>query len=299
MKPTVSVLLPVYNAERYVESAVRSILTQTFRDFELIIINDGSTDGSKAILEKLAAEDSRIVLISRPNTGYVVALNEAISRSRGLLLARMDSDDISLPTRFEKQVQHLSQNPRCVLVGTDVITMDSDGALIGRMPDIDFSHNAIDRALLRRGWPIVHPAVMMRADAVKKIGAYNTHFCPNEDHDLFLRLAEVGELANLPEVLFQYRKHSASVSATSNQRMTEMVTRIIVTACRRRGIPVPAEVNQLAKPIEAHEQEVSWAWQAMKNKHIQTARKYAFSTLRRRPLSIEAWRLTYCAVRGY
>src|SRR5206468_3092321 len=114
------------------------------------------------------------------------------------------ADDISLPTRFERQVAYLREHTDCVLVGTNVITMDSDGAMIGLMPDTAFGHEKIDQALLRRGWPIVHPAVMMRASAIRDVGAYKVEYCPNEDHDLFLRLAEAGRVDNLSEVLVHY-----------------------------------------------------------------------------------------------
>src|ERR1700761_204383 len=130
MAPLVSVLMPVFNAQRYVAAAVNSILDQTLGDFELIIVDDGSTDQSTAILRRLAGRDGRIRLISRPNTGYVVALNEALDAARGEFLARMDADDVSLPQRFEKQVQFLQENPDFVLVGTHVTTMDADGAMI-------------------------------------------------------------------------------------------------------------------------------------------------------------------------
>lgn len=300
MDPVVSVLLPVYNAQRYVPAAVESILAQTLVDFELIVVDDGSTDRSNAILRKFAAADPRVKLISRPNTGYVVALNEALSCARGEFIARMDADDISLPARFERQVAYLREHPDCVLVGTHVVTMDGDGSLIGVMPDIAFGHDRIDQALLRRGWPIVHPAVMMRASALRDVGAYKVEYCPNEDHDLFLRLAEAGKVENLPEVLIHYRKHAHSVSALNNDRMTGMVGKIIVEACRRRGIPVPPEVAEgpTKPPLRTVDVQRVWAWQAMKNKNISTARKYALATLVRRPLSIESWRLTFCAVRG-
>jgi hypothetical protein len=169
------------------------------------------------------------------------------------------------------------------------------------MPDITFGHDRIDRALLQRGWPIVHPTVMMRASAVREVGGYNVEYCPNEDHDLFLRLAEAGQVENLPEVLVYYRKHVESVSAMNNDRMTQMVGRVIVEACRRRAITIPPEVAQanLRPPMRMVDVQRVWAWQAMKNKNIGTARKYALATLWRRPLSIESWRLTYCAVRGW
>ena len=116
----------MYNVARYVRAAVSSIISQTFTDFELIIIDDGSTDGSLTILKEMAAGDARIRLISRANTGYVVALNEGLALARGEFIARMDADDISLPARFDKQVAYLRHNPDCVLLGSSVMHMDAD-----------------------------------------------------------------------------------------------------------------------------------------------------------------------------
>ena len=301
MKPFVSVLLPVYNAARYLRAAVSSILSQSFNDFELIIINDGSTDQSLQILQELAAKDARIKVISRANTGYVVALNEALALAQGEFIARMDADDISLPARFDKQIAYLENNPDCVLVGSSVMLMDVDGSIIGPMADITFGHENIDQALLHRGWPIVHPAVMMRACAVRAAGGYIVDYCPNEDHALFLKLAEMGRLENLSEPLLYYRKHDESVSARNSGRIPQLVSKIIIEACWRRGIPVPREIThpQSKLPATIVDVERSWAWKAMKNNNIATARKYALSSLRRRPLSLDSWRLTYCAVRGY
>ncbi len=299
--PIISVLMPVYNAQRYVAAAVESILSQTFENFELIIVDDGSTDRSEIILQEYAAKDPRIHLISRPNTGLVAALNEALACARGEFIARMDADDISMPQRFEKQIAYMKAHPECVLVGTHVVTMDSDGALIGAMPDIAFGHDRIDQNLLRCGWPIAHPAVMMRASALRDVGGYRVECWPNEDHDLFLRLAENGKIENLPEVLIHYRKHASSISAMNNDRMSNLVSQIVIEACRRRGIAVPPEVghSKISPPLQTVDVQRLWAWQAMKNKNIGTARKYALAALVRRPLSIDSWRLTFCAVRGH
>jgi glycosyltransferase involved in cell wall biosynthesis len=299
MNPSVTVLLPAYNAESYIESAVQSVLNQTFKDFEFIIVNDGSTDGTLQILQRLAAKDPRIVLLSRPNTGYVLALNEGLAKARGEFIARMDADDLCLPTRLEKQVAYFRASPACVLLGTNVVQMDQSGMVIGPMLDIALGHAAIDAALLRRGWPIVHPSVMMRTSAVRAVGGYLVELCPNEDHDLFLKLGEVGQLENLPEVLLQYRKHDASESAKKIDITMVQVTRIIIDACRRRGIPVPPEAHPQSRSL-SNKAEIQrhWAWQAIKNKNLATARKYALATLWRRPLSVDSWRLTFCAVRG-
>jgi len=299
MTPAVSVLMPVYNAQRYLAAAVESVLGQTFRDFELIVVNDGSTDSSGEILARFAGADARMRIISRPNAGLVASLNEALAIARGTFIARMDADDWCLPTRFERQMAYMTAHPDCVLLGTHVMTMDQDGALIGQMPDITFGHDQIDAALLRRGWPMVHPTVMMRADALRRAGAYRGETWPYEDHDLFLRLAELGQVENLPDVLLNYRKHAASISAQSSGDRDRIVVNVIIEACRRRGLPVHPDVTAArTAPKPKVDLERSWAWQAVKARNIGTARKYALHTLWRRPLSLESWRLTYCAVRG-
>src|ERR1051325_1151561 len=112
--PTVSVLLPVYNAERYLESALQSVLGQTFSDFEVIAVDDGSKDNSKKILERFAANDPRIRVISRPNTGIVGALNDGLAVARGEFIARMDADDVALPGRFQAQLDYLRGHPDCI-----------------------------------------------------------------------------------------------------------------------------------------------------------------------------------------
>ncbi len=297
MAHPISVLLPVYNCERYVGAAVQSILDQTFADFELIIIDDGSTDGSSAILRAFADRDARVRLVARPNTGYVRALNEAAALATGEFLARMDADDVSLPGRFAAQVAYLRAHPDCVLLGTQVIMMDGDGDLIGPMPDVAFGHDAIDRALLDRGWPVVHPSVMMRRAALAQVGGYRAEFCPKEDHDAFLRLAELGRVENLPEPWVHYRRHAGSVSAQSVEASGGLLQRIVEAAHVRRGhptAPVPARTPAPPPPNRPG----GWVWIALKGGRVATARKYAWIELRRRPFSSASWHLLYCALRG-
>jgi glycosyltransferase involved in cell wall biosynthesis len=299
--PLVSVILPVFNAQRYIRSAVYSVLQQTLADFELIVIDDGSTDQSRSILQDLAGRDRRIQLISRPNKGLVATLNEGIAAARGNFIARMDADDLCMPTRFARQVGYLNAHPECVLLGCDVLYIDEEGDPIGRMPDIAFGHEKITQDLLHRGWPIVHPSIMMRAEAVRTLGGYGADLVPNEDHDLFLRLGEIGQLENLPEVLLHYRKHATSISASQAEKVQAKTRQIIVEACARRGIPVPDEIaNPKPKaPVTVDDLHRTWAWSALKHGYLKTARKYAFSTLRRHPLDSESWRLMLCAWRGW
>ena len=144
-------------------------------------------------------------MVSRPNTGYTKALNEALGLARAPYLARMDADDVSMPDRFEKQVAYLKSDPDCVLVGSRILTIDPFGSPLYE-PNHKLSHEEIELQLLSGvGWAIVHPAAMMMRDQVMALGGYRVQMEPSEDLDLFLRLAERGRIANLPDVLLHYR----------------------------------------------------------------------------------------------
>ena len=165
--------MPVYNCEGYLAEAVRSVLSQTLRDFEFLIVDDGSTDHSLPVLRDFAAKDARIRLVSRPNTGITPALNEMIGLARGRYLARMDADDISMPDRFAKQVEYLEAHPECVIVGSRVMLMDPYGSPVAETGH-KLTHEEIEHQLLTEsGWAMVHPSVMMRRDAVNQVGGYD------------------------------------------------------------------------------------------------------------------------------
>ncbi len=213
--PPISVCLPVYNAERYIAEAVESILGQTFGDFEFLIIDDGSTDGSRRILERYAAGDPRIRLVSRPNGGLVSALNELLGMARGEFIARMDADDIALPERFERQIAYLRDHGDVVALGTQILLIDPRGAPLTEMP-LDLEHEDIDRAHLNGVTVLCHPTILARTASVLGVGGYRPGYFPGEDIDLWLRLAEVGRLANLPEILVKYRQHLQSIGNTQH-----------------------------------------------------------------------------------
>ena len=228
--PAISVILPVYNAEAYVREAVESILAQSFTDFELIAINDGSTDGSGAILRELAARDTRIVLVERPNGGLVSALNDGIEMARADLIARMDADDVSMPERFALQHARMMEDPELAVLGSFARVMDKDGDIIhlGKYP---LTPKAAARCL-ERGCPVIHPTVMMRRDAVLKVGGYRKAFSHAEDYDLWLRMSDLGyAIANLPQPLLNYREHDANVSVT--HRKTQVRSTILARIAHR------------------------------------------------------------------
>jgi glycosyltransferase involved in cell wall biosynthesis len=297
--PAISVILACYNTERYIASAVKSILTQTFGDFELILLDDGSTDRSSEICNSLAAQDNRIRLISRPNKGLTKTLNEGLALATAPLIARMDADDISLPTRFEKQVAYLHAHPDCVCVGSRVTLIDPYDSPIS-VTDHKLDHDAIDADLLKGvGWSIIHPAAMMRTEAVKRAGGYREQFTTSQDLDLWLRLAEIGKLANLPDPLVKYRQHFESVASTKHEVQWQVKSQIVGDAYDRRGIARPKEwLFNKRVPLPVVEQLKRWTWAALKAGNPNVARKHAVEVVKKQPLSVDSWRVMYCALRG-
>jgi glycosyltransferase involved in cell wall biosynthesis len=292
--------MTVYNTRRYVAEAVESVLGQTFADFEFVIIDDGSNDGSTAILKQFAARDARIRLVSRPNTGIVAAANEGIGLARGRYLARMDSDDVCLPRRLELQVKYLDEHPECVVVGSRVTVVDPYGSPVFESGQ-KLTHEEIDAELLSSGggWAIVQPSAMMRTEAVRRVGGYRGRHNVSEDQDLFLRLAELGGVANLPEPLLLYRRHYQSVMHTQWRQREEVKQRIVREAYERRGLTMPADWKfDDWKPTPMAEQLRAWGWAALKRGNVPVARKHAVRAVFSAPLSGEAWKLAWCALRG-
>lgn len=301
--PLISIVMPVFNAGRYLPQAVESILSQTFGDFELIAVDDGSHDDSPGILRDYQKRDPRVRVITRPNTGIVGALNDGLGASRGELVARMDSDDICMPDRLEKQVRFLAENPDHVLVGSQVLLIDPDGSPLCAKRDTEYTHERIDWAHLNHRWPLVHPTVMMRRAAVSSVGGYRTKYQWLEDLDLFLRLAEVGKLASLKDILLHYRLHTGSVCHTREKDQDSIRPELYAEVYQRRGLQPPADQTKTRSISERSlglpgERDKLWGWWALIGGNVRTARKYAFRTLRSAPLASDSWRLMYCALRG-
>lgn len=298
--PRVSVAMSVFNGERYLPAAVRSILDQTYSDFEFLIVDDGSTDNSRAILDRYASEDRRIHLSSRPNTGLTVALNELLGLARGEYVARMDADDISLPQRLERQVQYLDAHPECVLLGSRVRIIDPDGDAIRVMGDA-LTHEEINQGFMEaRGQMIYHPAVMFRRQSVLDAGGYRTEHYTAQDLDLFLRLAEVGRVTNLAEPLLQYREHLEKIGYKRLAQQKDSSRRALLAACERRGVSPPAELfEDLRGCGSVDDIHRAWGWSALSSGYLSSARKHAWACIKGSPLSFHSWRLLYCSLRGY
>lgn len=230
--PLVSVVMSVYNAERYVGEAIESILGQSFRDFEFIIINDSSTDRSGEILHSF--QDERIISVKNAeNIGLTKSLNKGLQMAKGEYIARMDADDISLPERLEKQVCFLEAHPEVGLVGSAVIYIDPDGKELGvqRVRPEDFH-----QALLDIDFCWEHSATMFRAVCVETVGPYREEFKYAQDYDLWLRIAEKFDLDVLREPLIKSRLHPDAISIAKGAYQRAYVTLAVALAKQRRLI---------------------------------------------------------------
>jgi glycosyltransferase involved in cell wall biosynthesis len=293
------VLLPVYNAQPFLDAAVSSILLQSFGDFELIAVDDGSTDGSLGLLHQYARMDSRLKVISRPHSGIAETLNDALEAAQGEFLARMDADDISLPGRFEKQVAFLRQHPDVILVGSRVLLIDPEGESLFET-DQPLENPQIQHGLLSGiGWVVVHSAAMMRTQAVCAAGGYRAELAPCEELDLLIRLSETGHLANLPQVLLHYRQYEESSNPADAARQFEVSRQILNDAFARRGVMMADDWSPSRRNILPLRKQLNMrATLALKKGNVALARKQAFSLVKMYPLSIGSWRVMFSALRG-
>jgi glycosyltransferase involved in cell wall biosynthesis len=239
-QPVVSVVMAVYNGLPFLDAAIRSVREQNFADFEIIIVNDGSTDGSGVVLAAHARDDSRVRIIEQENRGLVRALNRGLSVARGRYIARMDADDLALPDRFTKQVRFLDAHPDIAVVGGAIELIDESDRPLGivRYP---LTPDEVRERLLE-GSPLAHPAVMMRRSVIEEAGGYRPQYRYAQDYDLWLRLAERHHLANLPDVLVRYREHLGKVSLTNYpQQLVAGIAARYAAACRRAAQADPTD----------------------------------------------------------
>lgn len=226
--------MPVYNAEKYLASAIESILRQTYHNFDFVIIDDCSTDASAAIINEYAEKDSRIKAFRTPTNLYISgSLNFGIDRCNTNVIARMDADDIASPERLEKQLALLLSDKQLAIVGSFIELINEDGAIIGerRYPLTDES---LKKAMFRHS-PFAHPAVMYRKSAVEEFGRYLPVRTPSEDLNLWFRIGTKYEFATVPEILLQYR-YFADSSSNKKLRQVEMKTlKMRLFAWRHQG----------------------------------------------------------------
>jgi hypothetical protein len=247
-RPTVSVVMVVCNVDRFLAEAIESILQQTYRDFEFVIVDFGSTDKSKEIVAAYAAKDSRIKLHEIPHCGLGAARNAGCLLAHGKYIALMDADDVSVPERLMWQVEFIETHPQIGMVGGNVELMDANGAslaesvlLSGVILDRPVGDAELKSALLTF-CPFWQDAVLMRREAFAMVGGYRAVFNQSEDYDLWARISEHFEVANLKEVVFKYRMHphQMSVRRRKQQTLCSMSVRASAAA-RRSGNPDPMD----------------------------------------------------------
>jgi glycosyltransferase involved in cell wall biosynthesis len=234
--PQVSVIMPMLNAKPFLKESIGSVLAQSFRDFEFIIVDNGSIDGSKEYAESFS--DPRIRVLSEPQLGAANAINTGIGASRAELLALMDADDVSVRDRLAIQVAYMREHPDTVLLGTRFSFIIGD-KLVPVAPPLAH-HPEIRRALLQGIAVFANGATMFRSVAAKKVGGHSLNG-PAHDFDFFLRMSEIGTVHNLPATLYYYRLHEGASTAVRNTFMRQQ--QMFAVACamaRDAGIPEPA-----------------------------------------------------------
>ena len=300
--PLVSVLMPAYNAERYIAQAVDSILQQSFPDFEFLIVNDGSTDGTLSILQDYADRDRRIRLVSRPNSGRGVASvrNDLVRMARGELLALMDADDIAVSNRLELQVAFLHDHPEVGAVGGSIIDIDDAGRELIKV-DYPLIDAEIQDALLSGRCLMANPTIMTRRSLVLGVGGYREEMLELEDMDLWLRIGEHAQLANLPETLLYYRIHERSKSHVYIADQERFTRKAAEDAATRRGVPSRYVALEAHREIPGcRESRFSYAlkygWWGYNRGDRATALHYAAKAIRARPTHIDGWKLMACSL---
>lgn len=229
MAPTISVVMPVFNAEKYLEEAVRSVLNQTFTDFEFIIVDDASTDNSLELLKKF--KDKRIkILQNKNNKGITKSLNKGLRHARGEFIARMDADDICMPKRFEKQVEAIHEFDIC---GSHIVFINEKGEETGKRK---YDVSNLDETILLEN-PLAHPTVMFRQECIDEVGLYDKRFSSSQDYDLWLRFyANEYKFTVVNEVLLKYRMHSKQEKYQHTKRTIRNVLAIKKKARKEYGL---------------------------------------------------------------
>lgn len=222
--PKISVVMPAYNAEKYIGEAIESILNQTFKDFEFIIINDGSVDHTKEIIQKY--NDSRIVLLENDkNRGIVLSLNKGLDAATGEYIARMDADDIALMNRLERQAEYLDEHKDIGVLGTGICIF---GEKIKEQKRVFTTNSEQLKAELIFNPCIAHPTVMIRKSVLQKYNLkYNTEFAGAEDYYLWWNIAKVSKIATLPDILLDYRIHESQITKKKDIQYYNMMDNLM------------------------------------------------------------------------
>jgi glycosyltransferase involved in cell wall biosynthesis len=294
-RPKVTVLMPAYNAGKYIREAIASVLEQTYRDLELLIVNDGSTDDP--ISQVLSFNDPRIILVNKEHAGIAAALNTGLRLADTPFIARFDADDVCLHQRLEKQLNFLEDHPDYVLVGSDAEYILENGDFLFGFQCIAHSNGEIQENLYVY-CPFIHSSVMYRRDEVIKAGGYNVHAHTFEDYLLWTSLAKAGKLQNLREPLIKVRINASSVTIDEKWRGERF--RQLKRQATTRGAITPEESDELLTIIKRQDvrKVKEGAYHALCGKKFLAnnyqpakARGHVRSAIRIRPLRLDNYLL--------
>ncbi|MBU2596810.1 MAG: glycosyltransferase [Planctomycetes bacterium] len=269
--PVVSILTSCYNAAEFLPEAIESILGQTFKDFEFILIDDGSTDNTLNIISGYAAKDDRIILIEKKNTGLTDSLNVGIRKARGKLIARMDADDISFPDRLEKQITYLQKQKDVILLGTGCIEIDRIGRNI-KQHRYSTGHKSLIRCFEKGGSPFPHSSVIYKTETVRQIDGYRDRLNGAEDFDLWLRMSLIGKIRCLSEPLIRLRKHAVSITARDEKSVILSYVVRLSHYLRKHGYPDPVEQDE-----KAYQTFLSWLEKRLIEEHVLQIRQFCLN----------------------
>jgi glycosyltransferase involved in cell wall biosynthesis len=294
--PAVSVLLAAHNAAPSLAETLASLEAQTLPDWEAIVVDDGSDDDTPRILEGWLHREPRLVVLRQENRGLTRSLNRALALARGAYLARIDCGDTAHPERLARQKDFLDAHPDHVAVGSRVLWVTPEGWPVG-VHDCRLAHDEIDGAHIE-GLPgqLPHAASMLRRTAVIATGSYDESFVVAQDYDLFLRLGEVGRLANLDSPLTRCRLDLGSVSSRRRDEQVRWAGEAVARARARRGLPPLTTLPSLWAPRTAGDLLRKWVQQAILSRNYTTARRYAWRLCRSDPGSAAVRLLVRAAV---
>jgi glycosyltransferase involved in cell wall biosynthesis len=259
-KPLVSVVMVICNVERFLAESIDSILSQTFRDFEFIIVDFGSADKSNAIASRYAGGDSRLIVHEIPHCGLAEARNAACSLAQGQYIALMDADDVSVPDRLASQVGFMEKHPEVGFVGGATRWIDATGKSL-RIDSLPATDSEIRSALVTC-CPFCQPTILMRREAFTLVGGYRPVFAQAEDYDLWLRIADHYQCANLEQVVLHYRIHPNQLSLRKRTQQTLCVLAAQVSASsRKNGQPDPMDSAKEITPALLTDMGISEATQ--------------------------------------
>ena len=238
--PTVSVLMPVYNAQLYLVEAIDSILSQSYSDWELVIVNDGSTDDSESIIARYKADPRIKYYDNSTNLGLIATLNKGIDLCRGRYIARMDADDISMPERLQQQFGFLEAHSDYIMCGANAIVIDNNGEKTGQIRNL--TEDKYLQINLLFSDPFIHPTMMIRRSSFMG-NRYDIRYKHVEDYELWCRLAKVGKIANLGLDLLRYRWHQTNVSVVHHEVQSQLTDKILRSQINSLGIdPTESEL---------------------------------------------------------